>query len=86
MKGKGEIEAIEGVGIRVKSSLYRANLLDLLGMCEALIQGFNLDTDTRQKLGMMIAAGGPSVIPGVDMTVVRPTEELLRRMRGKPDD
>lgn len=83
MKGKIEIEVIEGVGISAKSSLNDVTTLDVVCLCEALLQGFGVDKEARERIGLTIAAGGPCIIPGVDMTVIRPTEELLRMMREK---
>lgn len=86
MEGKIEIEVIDGLGVSVKSSLDRVTGLDVVCLCEALLQGFSVDEEGRKMIGTAIALGGPSVIPGVDMTVIRPTEELLRMMREKHND
>lgn len=86
MEGKIEIEAVEGCGISVKSSLDGVTGLDVVCLYEALLQGFNVDKKCREMIGATIALGGPSVVPGVNMTVIRPTEELLRMMREKDDD
>lgn len=86
MKGKIEIEVIDGVGLSAKSSLDNVTALDVVCLCEALLQGFGVDKKARELIGMTIAVGGPSVVPGVDMTVIRPTEELLRMMKEKKND
>lgn len=86
MRGKIEIEVIDGLGVSVKSSLDNVTGLDVVCLCEALLQGFSVDEGGRRMIGTAIAMGGPSVIPGVDMTVIRPTEELLRMMKERRDD
>ena len=86
MRGKIEIEVIDGFGISAKSSLDGVTTLDVLCLCEALLQGFDVDEKTRQLIGTTIAAGGPGIIPGVGMAVIKPTEEMLRMMKERQDD
>lgn len=86
MTGEFIIKAIPGVGISAESSLEDVTMFDLLGILEAIVQGFGLSKEDRKKIGETLAAGGPSVIPGVNMAVIRPTEELLRMMKEKYDE
>lgn len=77
MKGKIEIEAIPDKGIMVSVNIHKASMFDLMGIFEALAEGFKLDEKDRKAVGLMFLMGGIKNMPGVTTAKVEMDEDLL---------
>lgn len=89
MEGTITIKALPGLGVSLEMNIKKVSRFDVIGVFEALAQGFKLDEEEREIIGLTFAAGGLNVIPGVKATAVELDKELydrIRKMKEKHDD
>lgn len=83
MRGKIIIEAVSEGNLTVDMQLQKVGFGDKIAVFDALVRGFDLDSEDRAVIGMIIAIGGPGGLPGMDVSTVELHPELTKLLREK---
>ena len=81
MEGTIKIEAIPDKGVSLKMNIRHVSILDMMGVFDALAEGFNLDKDRRRMIGLMFAMGGVNTMPGVEREVYTVDAGMLEKLK-----
>lgn len=89
MEGTIKIEAIPDMGVSLEMNIRKVSAVDIMGVFDALAEGFHMDKETRTMFGLMFAFGGVNAMPGVKAEKVEINKEmfeLLKKMKENNDE
>lgn len=88
MEGTIKIEAIPDMGVSLQMRVRDVSVFDMMGVFDALAEGFHMDKEMRRTFGLLFAFGGIDAMPGVKSAKVELDKEmfdLLKKMKENSD-